>query len=87
MSHKQKNLRIFDLFAVRISAVKCMIAVFQVHTECTIETTRQYQQIADCTFLLIPKIISTLTNVATGDTIIGEAVIMVRFVIIEVQST
>lgn len=54
-----------------------MMAVFQVHNECNIDILRQHQQIADCTFLLIPKIISTLTNVATGDSIIGETLIAV----------
>lgn len=54
-----------------------MIAVFQVHNECNLDTIRQRQQIANCTFLLIPKIISTLTNIATGDSIIGDTVIAV----------
>lgn len=63
----------------RIAAVKCVMSVFQVHNECNVDTTRQRQQIADCTFLLIPKIISTLTNVATGDSIVGEALITVIY--------
>lgn len=54
-----------------------MMAVFQVHNECSIEIKRQHQQIANCTFLLIPKIVSTLANVATGDSIVGETLIAV----------
>lgn len=54
-----------------------MMAVFQMHNECNVDIVRQRQQIANCTFLLIPKIISTLANVATGDSIIGETVIAV----------
>lgn len=73
------------MLCFRIAAVKCMMAVFQVHNECNVDIIRQRQQIADCTFLLIPKIISTLTNVATGDSIIGEALITVILLIKKIK--
>lgn len=54
------------------------MSIFQVHNECDDENTDQRKHIADITFLLIPKIMSTLTNVATSGSIVGDHLIAVR---------
>lgn len=54
-----------------------MMSIFQLHDEYDDESTEQRKLVANITFLLIPKIMSTLTNVATSGGIVGDQLIAV----------
>lgn len=54
------------MFSIRFAALKSTMSVFQVHDETEERDAKQRRCIADVMFLLIPKIVSTLTNVAVG---------------------
>lgn len=54
------------------------MSVFQVHDAADEGNTKQRQYVADVVFLLIPKIIMTLTNVAVGSNTLSETLKMVN---------
>lgn len=65
------------LFSHRIAAIKCILSVEQVHDDADESDIVFRHQIANVVFLVLPKVISTLINVATGDETLGEALIAV----------
>ncbi|XP_055307630.1 uncharacterized protein LOC129571804 [Sitodiplosis mosellana] len=61
---------------LRIAAVKCIMSLFQVHDATDERNTKQRQYIADVVFVLIPKIVRTLTNIAVGSNTLSETLKM-----------
>lgn len=49
------------------------MSVFQVHDEANENDIEQRSHIANVIFILIPKIVRTLTNIATGDKTISDS--------------
>lgn len=62
---------------LRMAGIECTLSVQQLHDAADKNDIVLRRQIADIVFILLPKILSTLTNVATGDEILGEPLIMV----------
>lgn len=61
----------------RIAGIECTLSVFQLHDEADHNDIVLRKQVADLVFILLPKIFSTLKNVATGDETLGETLIVV----------
>lgn len=71
-----------------MAAVKCVMSLEYVHDEADTDDIVLRNQIADVVFILLPKVVSTLIQVATGDETQGYALIAVSFIdIIERHST
>lgn len=60
-----------------MAAIKCIMSLEYVHDEADPDDIVLRQQIADVVFILLPKIVSTLIQVATGDDTQGHALIAV----------
>lgn len=75
--HQEFDSKYFEIF-YRIAAVECIMSIFQVHSENDDGNTEQRKLVSNITFLLIPKLMSTLTNVATSNGIIGDNLIAVK---------
>lgn len=61
-----------------MAAIKCVMSLEHVHDAADFEDVVLRNQIADVVFILLPKIVSTLIQVATGDETQGHALIAVR---------
>lgn len=64
--------------ALRLMAVKCILSIFGVHDEADHNDIVLRAHIADALFLIIPKVLATLCDVATGDETQGEPLIKVN---------
>lgn len=67
----------FFRLTARIAAIKCMMSIFQVNDDADESDIVLRHHIADNVFLLIPKIIKTLCNIATMNETHGELLIIV----------
>lgn len=56
-----------------------MMSIFQVHNESDDSNFVQRKHVAGITFLILPKIMSTLANVATSGNVVGDNLIAVKF--------
>lgn len=63
---------------LRLSAIKCILSIFWVHDEADHTDIVLRARIADALFLIIPKVLSTLCDVAIGDETQGETIIQVK---------
>lgn len=60
-----------------MAAIKCIMSVEYVHEEADPDDIVLRTQIADVVFILLPKLASTLIQVATGDDTQGHALVTV----------
>lgn len=63
---------------LRLVAIKCILSIFWVHDEADHTDIVLRARIADVLFLVIPKVLSTLCDVAIGDETQGETIIKVN---------
>lgn len=63
--------------ALRLAAVQCIMSLFWVNDDADLDDIVLRAHVADTTFLLIPKVLKTLVDVASGDIKQGEALIKV----------
>lgn len=55
-----------------------MMSIFQVHNESDDSNFVQRKHVAGITFLILPKIMSTLANVVTSGNVVGDNLIAVK---------
>lgn len=60
-----------------MAAIKCVMSLKYVHEEADVGDIVLRNQIADVVFILLPKVVSTLFQVATGDETQGYVLIAV----------
>lgn len=60
-----------------MKAIECIQSVLQIHDNADTSDIVLRHQIADIVFILLPKIVATLKNIATGDEKQGHALISV----------
>lgn len=60
-----------------MAAIRCVMSLEYVHDEADADDIVLRNQIADVVFILLPKLVSTLIQVATGDETQGHALIAV----------
>lgn len=66
-----------SMFDSRIAAIKCIMSLEYVHDAVEPDDIVLRHQVADEVFVLLPKVVFTLTQVATGDDTQGHALIAV----------
>lgn len=64
---------------LRLAAVNCFMSIMQVHDDADFTDVVLRDQIGNAVFLFLPKIISTLLDVAKGDSKQGTIIISVSF--------
>lgn len=64
-------------FDCRMASIKCIMSLMCVHDEADFEDIVLRNQIADVVFILLPKLVTTLIQIATGDETQGHALIAV----------
>lgn len=60
-----------------MASIKCIMSLKYVHDEADPDDIVLRNQVADVVFILLPKVLSTLIQVATGDETQGHALIAV----------
>lgn len=62
---------------IRIAAINCILSTKQIHDAADLADIVIRDQVADIVFLMLPKVVATLKNVALGDEKQGQAIIVV----------
>lgn len=76
------SVKIESYKLLRLSAIKCILSIFWVHDEADFTDIVLRARVADVLFVIIPKVLSTLSAVAIGDETQGETIVKVKWLII-----
>lgn len=76
-SYETLSFNMVLYFLNRIAAIRCIMSVEQVHDEADESDIVVRRQIGDIVFVVLPKIVNTLTNIATSEETLGETLIAV----------
>lgn len=74
----------FVAFHRRIAAIKCIMSAFQVHDHVNNPKNKMRHQIADVTYILIPKLVGTFTVIALEKETSNDTLKTVRIIYITI---